>query len=47
MITLDGKVIETEVNDNKVNVSQLKPGVYFISIKMDNEKIIEERFVKK
>ena len=47
IITLDGKVIRTEVTENRVNVSDIEPGVYFISIKMDNEKVIEERFVKK
>ncbi len=47
IITLEGKVIKTEVNNNRINVSELEPGVYFISIKMESEKVIEERFIKK
>jgi len=37
IISLDGKVIEPKVNENAIDVSELKNGLYFLKIQTDTE----------
>jgi len=46
IISLDGKVIENgSINDNSVNISNLKSGIYFITLK-NNSKTSTLKFIK-
>jgi len=48
IISTSGKVMNAEFNENKVDVSKLKPGVYFISIETTKtDKIFNAKFLKK
>ncbi len=46
IITISGKAINVEVNKNKIDVSHLKPGVYFISVKSNIGKKLKVQFSK-
>ena len=48
IITTSGKTINAKFNENKVDVSDLKPGVYFLSVKNSkSDKEFKASFIKK
>ncbi|MBI9067497.1 MAG: M4 family metallopeptidase [Salinivirgaceae bacterium] len=45
VINLQGSIVNIELNNDRIDVSQLKAGMYFISIETENQSILE-RFIK-
>lgn len=47
IISSEGKIISTSLNSDKINISKLTSGIYFVEIETDHSTIKRIKFIKK